>query len=151
MSYEVVAPELLEAYWPLAAPWIATALGHDTEAWEDLEFVRLGLLRGQFTLWIGYPERNNNLYRYMPRELDVVMVTEFFCRGKEVVCCIRWLSGKNMDDKIKDIALVENWALGKGAQRLEVWGRPGWERLLKPLCYKREFVVLSRDLTRSIN
>lgn len=151
MSYEVVRLNLVESYWPLAAPWITMALGQDEEAWEDIEYVRQGLLRGQYQLWIGYPERVTQNWGYFPKELDVAMITEFFPRGKQIVCAIRWLAGKNMEDKLQDIGLVENWALGNGAHRLEIWGRPGWERLLKPLAYKRDFVVLSRDLTRSIN
>lgn len=58
-----------------------------------------------------------------------------FCGGGDLE---RWMT--------PGLAVTEAWAVAQGYPRIEVLGRHGWERLLKPYGYRKRYVVLEKDI-----
>jgi hypothetical protein len=64
---------------------------------------------------------------------------------------IMWAAGRNMHAWIKDIALVENLAKERGFKQLHIWGRKGFERMLKAEGFRHEFTVIGKSLDYEVN
>jgi len=140
--YKLIHPMNVEEYWSKAAPWIAQAIGNES-SWTDLNIIKSKLLVGNSQLWIGYKPGTE--------EIDVVAVTEGLNIVGKPTLVIRWLSGIGMKNWIQDIGLIEHWAKEQGFAELQIWGRHGFEAVLKPLGYKHIFTVLGLDLNRGMH
>lgn len=44
------------------------------------------------------------------------------------------------------LAYAENVAREIGCKNVTIWGRPGWDRKLKPLGYKKVYTVVSKEV-----
>lgn len=138
--YEQIHASKVDDVWHVVAPWIAQAIG-DSDTWSDLEAIKDNAKRGFSHIWIG---------RKPNQEVDVVFVSEtWFLDGRRAFV-IRWLTGKDMNEWIEDLEYIENWASSNGYQSVHIWGRPGWQRVCKPLGYKHEFTVMSKPLMRGL-
>jgi len=58
-----------------------------------------------------------------------------FCGGSAIE---RWM--------IPGLNMLEAWAKAQGCDRMEAIGRHGWERMLEPYGYRREYIVLEKEL-----
>jgi hypothetical protein len=141
--YKLVNPMNIDNYWSLVAPWIAQAIDDDPDTWVDLDVIHQQLNINGMQLWIGENPIDN--------EMDVVAVTEAMKFGGRLTLVIRWLSGKNVDNWVQDIGVIEYWAKDKGFADLQIWGRRGWERKLRPLGYKHVFTAIGRNLERGMH
>ena len=47
---------------------------------------------------------------------------------------------------MKSHPVLEQFAKELECSNMSVWGRPGWERALKPLGYKKAYTVMVKDL-----
>lgn len=139
--YEQIHASNVEQVWHLVAPYIAQAIG-DSDTWSDLDAIKQKAKNGYATVWIG---------RDQEKQIDVVFVTEPWILDGRKALVIRWLCGKNLKEWLPDLEYLEDWAMANGFQAMQVWGRPGWVRVLKPLGYKHEFTVLSKPLIRGLN
>ncbi len=138
--YTIVNPINVEHHWPLAAPWIAQAIGA-SDTWMDLDYIKQQCKEGVSNLWIG---------RDQAEEIEVVLVTEtWFIAGRKT-CVMRWLAGRNMDAWFQDFATLENFAFHNGFQAIHIWGRKGWERACKSLGFTHEFTVLGKPIIRGL-
>lgn len=142
--YVIVAPANVEFHWPKVAPWIAQAISAEPEMQqEDLEVIKQNCLRGTSQIWIGHDERG---------DIELVCVTELHMLGKELTCVVRWLSGINVDNWTTELdTYIEHWAKERGCLKLQIWGRRGWQRALKPLGYIHEFTVIGRRIDREVH
>lgn len=62
-------------------------------------------------------------------------------------CCIQLCGGTmNMQVLAKGLALVERYAQDMGCSTLEVYGRKGWVRQLKPLGFEETYTVVQKKL-----
>lgn len=141
--YRQIPPRILPDIWPYVAPWVAQAIGETEEDWEDLDYIRNRISMGSMQLWTGHHPQTN--------VLDLVLITEGMMIGATATLVLRWMSGTNLEDKLFDIGVLERWAIVNGFKKVQVWGRPGFEKLLKPLHYRRSFIVLERDLEQGVH
>jgi hypothetical protein len=140
--YALIHPLNIGKAWPNVAPWIAQAMG-DAETWKDLDYLKNQALHGELQIWVGENPKSG--------EIDIVLVTEPHMIGAKPVLVVRWMCAESLEDKLPDFGLLEYWAREQGFHRLQIWGRKGWERKLKPLGYRHEFVVLTKDVDRGIH
>lgn len=140
--YRLVHSTNVENYWSKAAPWIAQAIGNEPEDWRDLENIHQRLISGMAQLWLETDEAG---------DVSFVMITEGMMLGADPTLVIRWMSGRDIKARLFDVAILENWALHSGFKKIQAWCRPGFERLLKPLCYKKSFLVLEKTLERGLH
>lgn len=142
--YTKVAKEGVDAAWVHAMPWIQKAMEGINDWHQEMYHVQAQLREGYSTLWcIQDPQQRN---------VPVCFVITFIIEaGGFRTLVIRWMAGVGMDQWLKDIDLIEGWAQAQGCHKIEVWGRPGWVRVLRPFGYSPEYVVVSKVLPRGVH
>jgi hypothetical protein len=140
--YTLVNPFNVEEHWPRVAPWLTLALG-PYETWIDLSFIKEKAKAGFAQIWIGHKPQSS--------EIDLVLITESMTIDEKSTLVVRWAAGKDMDEWFGDLGLLEAWAKANGFYKIQVWGRRGWERKLRPLGYTHEFSVVGRLLDRGVH
>lgn len=138
--YTLLAPNNVDQHWLVLAPWVAKAVGTDNP-WDDVEAIRQKATRGIAQVWMS--EVNG--------ELDMVLVTEGMMLEGIPTLVLRWMTALRFEDCAQDFGLLENWAFKAGYQRLQVWGRKGWEKKLRPLGFAHNFTVMDKFITRGLH
>lgn len=140
--YALITPGNLDSAWPIAAPWLMQAIG-EADTWRDVDHLRQEILRGNAHLWMFQDKKT--------KDVLVVIVTEAIMLGGKPCLVIRWLGGADMQKWLDDIAIIERWAAVQGFHKVEVWGRPGWQRMLKPYGFRETFRVLEKTVDRGVH
>lgn len=135
IHYALIKPENIESAWRIAAPWLMQAIG-EVDLWADIDELKRDLCLGTTQLWVFQEKRQG--------EILVVIITETVLIAGKRCLVIRWLGGKEIKDWLDDIAIIERWAALQGYHKLEVWGRAGWQRALKPYGFRESFRVLEK-------
>ena len=78
-------------------------------------------------------------------EIMASMVTQIVPYPRKRVLRIISIAGEEMDGWIKNLPLIEDWALSVGCTSLECWGRKGWLKILKD--WRCSYHILTKDLT----
>lgn len=127
----------IDAVWPGVKQMLQSALPDLTDV--KLEYVYDRLMLNQAMLW------------FVLRDGEVLMVciTEIIEQLGERKWRIAWGAGKDVELYLKDaIEAFEQYAFEARCTAIDLEGRLGWERFLKPLGFKRLAVVFEKDLTR---
>lgn len=141
--YVLIAPQNVDKHWSLVAPWIAQAMDRMDNV-QGLDSIRLAAISGMAQIWVGHAP--------VTEEIEVVMVTEGAMVNGEPVCLIRLLSGQGAHNWLSELcAFVECWAKQRGFKHMQVWGRKGWERVLRHEGYTHEATVLMKPLDHEVH
>lgn len=128
-------PEQIKARWdafkPYIAQFIAVSAGENTPD----------------SIYAGLVEENMQLFTFEgERGLFGLVVTEIteFPTGKvlQIVGC----AGEGILETVDDILVLEAWGRYIGCKKIRIDGRPGWERELSPFGWRKQYVVLMKDL-----
>lgn len=101
------------------------------------EGVHIGLKREELQLWAAF---DGEL-------MKMAVITEIADFWKRRVCLILLLGGENRDEWLRYLAVIEAWALEKGAEVVRIEGREGWARVLRD--YTQISVVLEKDIAHA--
>lgn len=114
---------------PLAEPHLAAALALDG-AGHTIYDVIDAIIDGTVQLWVG--ERS-------------AMVTHIrdYPSGRG---CVIWLAGGDLDEILAADQIIADYAREKGCVQVELHGRRGWERSLKPLGYEYQHAMVLKRL-----
>lgn len=93
-----------------------------------MEAVRDELLRGRAKLW--------------PMERSAA-VTQLHDYPAGRVCRV-WLAGGDLDELRDGLEVLDRYAREQRCTRIEIEGRPGWERVLDG--YEKRRVILTKDI-----
>ena len=123
--------EQIEAHWPS----IDEALEADTSLWDSM-YSKLALMEGFqsgfIQLW-GVSSSDAVHALFMTRVFEVPA-------GKTVQ--LFWMFGREVVSQLGNLdTVMDRFAASAGATRIEIVGRKGWEKLLKPLGF--EFATIS--------
>ena len=94
------------------------------------------LKSGKWSLWIGM----------LHEEITFVGTTSFVTYPSGKMCRVETLAGDNMDDWFYMLKDLEEWAKLNGCIAMDIFGRKGWEKVLKPAGYEFESVLLRKRL-----
>jgi hypothetical protein len=121
------------ALWPAALPFVARALGEGGHLLP--EDVLAALLRREMQLWAVWRDG----------ALAGVLVTEIRRWPRRTVCRLALAAADDgaRADWLPWRGRIEDWARAQGCDAIEIWGRPGWARLVKGA---RRRVALEWDL-----
>jgi hypothetical protein len=144
LIYSRISEQHLESAWIDAMPWIEKALGEVNHDHAELIHIQKGLMAGFLQLWSIQDKRKANFP-------ICFLITELHCIGEFKTLIVRWLAGVEMAEWINEITLLEQIAEREGYHKVEIWGRPGWEKVLKPHGYEREFIILGKLIKRGLN
>lgn len=91
------------------------------------------LLNGRFLLWVAVGER-----------LEAVAVTEVAETTVGKVCVVVACGGSKLKRWIGLLNGIEQYAQAEGCERMRIYGRKGWVRVLP--AYKAKRVILEKEL-----
>jgi len=140
--YRILHPTNIEQAWPAIEPWLRDAVD-DTTAEVDLAQIKQDARAGASLVIVGYDPKS--------LEMDLALVCECRRLGGMLTLVIMWAAGKNMRDWIHDISIIENIARDRGFVQLQIWGRKGFEKMLKSEGYRHEFTVIGKPLHYGVN
>jgi hypothetical protein len=111
-------------------PHLEAALSYN-DSGHTLDDVKDGLISGEYQLWPGR---------------DSVIVTEYTETPHEKILNY-FLAGGNLDELKSMVPAVEAYAKLRGASKVVLYGRKGWQRtFLKDMNYDPKWVVMVKEL-----
>lgn len=125
----LVSPEQLSDVWSQASGWIASALEYG-QGDENLTDVLVSIAVGRYILFF---ERG---------KFAIVAQVQHFPRQK--VITVLYCGGGDLDAIKQGIEEAKPWCKTQGITAFRVWGRVGWERILK---MSRKGVILQAELS----
>jgi hypothetical protein len=136
LTVEGVAAAAIRGVWPRVLPWIERALAEGLGHLESRD-VRDALERRDMQLWIARRED----------AVVAALVTEIVVYPRRKVCRFVLMGGADGQREVwlPWLSLLEAWARAEGCDLVEIYGRPGWARLVR---HDRRRVVLERTLSR---
>lgn len=137
----MVNPMQLDAVWPKMAPWIMQSMGGDVRP-EAVQRIKESIVAGTHQLWGVATEGG---------EIMAAVVTEVAFVGCRRTLVIRHLGGSGLTRWLHALAIIERWAMLNEFEVVEIWGRPGWIKLLEPNGYRHSFHVLEKNVSREIH
>jgi len=126
----------VEKVWPLAKPYVEKACetngGFNAE--HILEFLQSGLMQ----LWMAVDGKTN--------QVICVCVTEIREYPNFKVCDLRITTGEQFERWFNYMDQICEWARKEGCKKMEIFARPGWERILKHKGFRKTHVQIEREL-----
>jgi len=97
--------------------------------------------------WSGdFASRNTEAATCERARIKAVAITEIAAYPRITVCKLLACTGDDAARWVELLAPIEAWAKSRGCAAMEPICRPGWERRLKPLGYRKTHVVLEKCL-----
>lgn len=122
-----VDPKDVHQIWPQARELIRTAI--ERTGLSDFADVEKDVLAGDQLLWLAISDHIE------------AAATTHLSRG---VCTLVSCAGHNRERWLPLFAKIENYAKAEGCKCVRIFGRVGWQRVLKN--YRVEHVILERQL-----
>ena len=123
-----VDPEQIFEFWPHARPLIKTAI--ETTNLSDFADIEHQVLSGEQLLWLAWSGT-----------IEAAATTHIVGN----VCTIVAVSGHHRERWLPLREKIEQYAKDEGAKAIRIYGRVGWQRVLKD--YRVEHVILEKALT----
>lgn len=129
-----VAPEAVEEVWEQVSPILVKSLQY-ADGKYSLESIKRALLRRDMQLWM-----------YVRDGIKACGVTQVLKYPEKKVCVVMFAAGEALSEWINFDSLIEEWARDNQCDAIEIYGRPGWERVLG---WERIHVVIRKNLHES--
>ena len=125
----------IEKIWPLVKDHVQSALDRN-QNFRDHSDVKENCIKGLEQLWVIVDKKDN---------VHGVCITQIVEQKNYNIGLVRIATGHDLPlwvDKIKDF---EDWAFKNcDCKKIEIYGRPGWSRMLKPLGYDFTHVQMDK-------
>ena len=129
MSYDV------DTIWPEVTPFLERAIETACGRF-SLESTKKAIEAQREQLWVGYDSDG----------LCVCFVTTIIDYPCKRSLLIKFLGGRRYEAWIEFIDLLRGFAREHKCSLMEIYGRPGWEKILKRFRYEKEAVSLVLNL-----
>jgi hypothetical protein len=137
MDLVLFKPEEIDKIWPLVKDKVQAALNRNHN-FRDHTDVKENCKNGVEQLWVIVDKKDN---------VHGVCITQIMQQPNYNVGLVRIATGHDLPlwvDKIKEF---ENWAENKfSCKKIEIYGRPGWKKMLTPLGYEFSHVQMDKFL-----
>ena len=128
--YGVIASDM-EPIWDTVSSHIKSALQYSDGKY-SLEDIREGLESQQMQLFIA-----------MADEIIASAITQITDYPQKRVLTIVLLGGERMNEWLPLLNQLEKWGIDEGCEQIELYGRPGWEKVLK---WEKTYIALKKNL-----
>jgi hypothetical protein len=126
-----VDPRSITEMWPHVAPLLKAAVTHtDLSRFDEIE---RDVLAGRSLLWLAWSG-----------EIEAAATTSLIETNKSKVCVLTACGGNDMHRWVALLETIEVYARAEGCNRMRIFGRKGWQRVLKT--YHTTNIVLEKDL-----
>jgi hypothetical protein len=127
-----VDPSLMASVWPHTRVMVLRAMsGADEGSFERTERELFAGLQQLWLVWNG-------------TAIEAIAVTQLTKINEKKICVIVACSGEGVNEWVPLIAGLEKFAKIEGCKAMRIYGRKGWERLLRD--YKAKYVVMDKEL-----
>ena len=137
MDLVLFKPEEIDKIWPLVKDKVQAALDRNHNFRNHTD-VKENCKNGVEQLWVIVDKKDN---------VHGVCITQIMQQPNYNVGLVRIATGHDLPlwvDKIKEF---ENWAENKfSCKKIEIYGRPGWKKMLTPLGYEFSHVQMDKFL-----
>ena len=133
----VFKPNEVAGVWILVKDLIQKACDR-AGAFADAEDIKSWLEKGTMQLWVAFD--NND------KKIKCVTVTEIRQYPKYKVCDCKITTGTDYKSWVDFMDNVVNWARSLGCKKMEIFTRPGWEKVLKRKGFEKTHVQLEKVL-----
>lgn len=121
-------------YWPQVEPMITAAVAESANRWTTLE-VLARLVSRDMQMWVVIEGQR----------LVGVVVTEIYPTAAGKTCALPIVGGEILPH-LELLSVIKAWSDEAGCVRLEGMGRPGWERALRKLGWRKIMTVYEARL-----
>ena len=133
----------LDDVWSLVKKDISEALSYSGNQ-TDAQFVYDCIKENKMQLWVVWDkDKPTTLEKYYG-----VVVTEIVQRKLKRSCQIFIMTGKHRQKWQHLISVLEDFAEEQECQQMELFARPGWQKILQNYNYKRTHVVLEKPIIK---
>jgi len=136
MRLHAPAPQEIAKLWPTIRDRIGSCCERSGGKYAPAD-VLLNFLNGRMELWLVMDEAG---------AIQALVITEIVAYPRITVCRLLACTGDDAALWVDLLASMEAWAKSRGCAAMEPICRPGWERRLKPLGYRKTHVVLEKSL-----
>lgn len=126
-----VPPEDIGKAWPIARSLIKAAIEHNDLS--EFDLVERDILSGHQLLWLVVSDR-----------IEAAVTTHLIKGNDRPVCVITACAGSERERWIELRKKIEAYAKAEGCKCVRLYGRRGWERVLKD--YRVEHVIMEKAL-----
>lgn len=138
IKISAVPQELIADYWGLALPHLSKAFKYSSNK-VSAEDVYDDLIRGHQSLWVVFEGTPINL------------IGAFTIRVKSypagMALAGEHLGGERLNEWAEDLfQTMESYARDLGIHNLELVGRRGWEKILKPRGWNSNLVIFEKEI-----
>lgn len=135
MRLHEVTPAELSDLWPQIRDGIAACCARSGGKYEPVDVLQQAIV-GRMQLWLVRDEG----------AIHALAITEIVPYPRITVCKLLACTGEQAARWVNLISAIEAWAKDRGCAVLEPVCRPGWERHLRPMGYRKTHVVLEKTL-----
>lgn len=137
-----LCPEEILEHWQFLKPEIEKAMKYSVGESTPFDLCNKGM-NGVAEFWVVFDEEDK------PINVTVTEVLQYLrCKTLHIITT----SGEGWDGYKDAHAYLEDYAREHQCDRIEFWGRSGWEKVIKRLkgqngeTYEKSYVVMSMDL-----
>jgi hypothetical protein len=127
----------ISSIWPLVEDLIQKSCER-AGGFADAKHVKEWLEKGIMQLWVAYDTQEN--------KVKCVCVTEIRQYPNYKICDCKITIGTDYKSWVDFMDNVVNWARSLGCKKMEIFTRPGWERILKYKGFVKTHVQLEKPL-----
>jgi hypothetical protein len=133
----ILTPEQATGFWNQLAPRLIRAVPYANDG-VNIDEIFERILKGTYQVWIELDENYH---------IIGVMLTEIIKNKNKTILFIYMYEANNLQVSNNDnFEILSNWAKGLGVDEIQLYGRAGWERPLKPFGFEKTHVLLRRRL-----
>jgi hypothetical protein len=137
MDLVLFKPEEIDKIWPLVKDKVQAALDRNHN-FRDHTDVKENCKNGVEQLWVIADKKDN---------VHGVCITQIMQQPNYNVGLVRIATGHDLPLWVDKINEFENWAEKKfNCKKIEIYGRPGWKKMLTPLGYEFSHVQMDKFL-----
>lgn len=118
--------------WPHISHFIQMAIDESTDRFTTDDVLRL--IEG----------RKAQLFIFKNKEILAAWVTTIEDSGSSKWLRVMWAGGMDLDEWLHYLTSIEQWAKSIGCSHSVVIGRPGWEKKIKDMGYRKTSVTLEK-------
>jgi transposase len=121
----------IDQIWKEVAPLLSQALEYSDGKY-SLESIKQALINRDMQLWLS-----------IDGHIEACGVTQIVSYPCKKVCNFMFVAGRDMEKWLTFENDIKQWAREHGCQSIELYGRPGWQKILP---WERIHVVLREHL-----
>lgn len=129
--------EEIDKVWPLVKDKVQAALDRNYN-FRDHKHVKENCKKGLEQLWV-IVDKNDNIHG--------VCITQVIQQPNYNIGTVRMATGHDLPLWVDQVQHFEKWAQDNyGCKKIEIYGRPGWKKMLTPLGYEFSHVQMDKFL-----